>query len=78
MVYFYMHRIMIWRRKNGVIKEQFSRLSGIITQKSKTILQISPQKPKKFQKNLGVLLRGLGTIDSCKKPEVKNLRIVSL
>ena len=29
-------------------------------------------------KYFGVLHRGLGTIDSCKKPDIKNLMLVSL
>jgi len=31
-----------------------------------------------FQKYFRILLRGIGTIDSCKKPEFKNLMLQSL
>jgi len=33
---------------------------------------MSPRKRKYFQKYFRILLREIGTIDSCKKPDIKN------
>jgi hypothetical protein len=51
---------------------------GIVTRKSEIYSRISPRKGNIFQKYFGVLHRGLGTIDSCKKPDIKNLMLQSL
>ena len=55
-----------------------SQISGIVTRNSETTLQIPPQKQKKIRNFFGVFHRGLGTIDSRKKPDIKNLMLVSL
>ena len=67
--YLYIHRITydLKANKYGVTKEPFSWLSGIVTRKSEILSWISLRKWKYFKKHFGMLIRGLGTIDSWKK-----------
>jgi len=60
--------LWVQAKKNGVIKGPFLQPPGIVTQNSKIFACISLQKLKYFEN-----IFGIGSIDTCKKPEFENL-----
>jgi len=77
--YLNLYIIMIFKReKNWGLRRIIFLFFAFLTLKVKRNSPISLRKWKYFQKYLWVLIRGLSTIASWKRPELKNLMLLSL
>ena len=79
MVDWYMSWFMVLKEKKiGSSKNHFCNLRVLLPGNQKYIHEYLRESEIIFKNILGVLHRGLGTIDSCKKPDIKNLMLQSL